>query len=137
MTGVNWIGVIVATIVTYLIGWVWYDMAFGQAWMDAMGLTKEEIAAMGNGPMMYGFLVNLLTCVGLGLIVPKFGNDLMGGVKAGLVAGLLFACTTAAMGFIYGGKPNSLIPIDLGYLVVMYVVGGAIIGALKFGKKAV
>lgn len=136
MKGVNWIGVVVAVIVTWLLGYLWYDMLFGEAWLKGMKMTEEQAAAMGMGPMIYGFLVNVLTCVGLGLLVPKFGDGLMGGVKTGLMAGIFFACTTEAMGFVYGGKDQSLIPIDFGYLMVMYVVGGAIIGALKFGKKA-
>lgn len=136
MTGVNWIGVIVACIVTWLIGWVWYDMLFGAAWMAAMKLTEAQIAAMGYTPMIFGFLNGLIACVGLGLLVPRFGGDLMGGVKAGLLAGIFFACTTEAMGFIYGGKDQALIPIDFGYLLVLYVVAGAIIGGLKFGGKA-
>jgi len=136
MKGVNWVGVAIATIVVWLIGYLWYGMLFAEAWMAAMNMTKESMDQSDMTPMILGFVNTLVTCVGLGLIVPKVEDGLMGGLKTGLMAGVFFACTTEAMGFIYGGKSQALIPIDFGYLLVLYAVAGAIIGGVKLGKKA-
>lgn len=136
MKGVNWIGVAIATVVSYLIGWVWFDMLFGVAWLAEMKMTEAQMAAMGNTPMILGFVNTLVTCIGLGLLVPRLGDTLMGGVKAGLLAAIFFAGTTSAMNYIYGGDSLTLLMIDAGYMLVMYAVAGAIIGGLKLGKKA-
>jgi hypothetical protein len=136
MKGVNWIGVVVATIVAYLIGWVWFDVVFGAAWMAEMHMTEAQVKAMGKMPMILGFVNTLVTCVGLGLLVPRLDDSLMGGLKTGLLAAIFFAGTTAAMDYIYAGASQKLLLIDVGYMLVMYAAAGAIIGALKFGKKA-
>ena len=136
MKGVNWIGVAVATIVVWLIGYAWYGMIFAEAWMKAMNMTKESMDSSDMTPMILGFVNTLVTCIGLGLLVPRLDDSLMGGLKTGLLTGIFFACTTEAMGFLYGGKAQSLIPIDFGYLLLLYAVAGAIIGGLKLRKKA-
>lgn len=136
MNGVNWVGVIIACIVTWLIGYVWYDMAFGATWLAEMKMTKEQAAAAGMTPMFLGLANGLVTCIGLGLLVPRLDNSLMGGLKTGLLAGVFFAATTSAMNYIYGGDSVTLTMINVGYLLVMYVVGGAIVGGVRFGKKA-
>ena len=137
LKSVNWVGVIVATIVVWLLGWLWYGMVFEAKWMALTGMTEADAAASGMTPMVLGFLNTLLTVIGLGLIVPRLGDGWMGGAKTGLLAGLLFACTTAAMGFIYTKQDTGLIPIDFGYLIVLYVVAGAIVGGLRMGKPSV
>lgn len=133
---VNWAGVVIAAVVVWLLGWLWYGMLFKTAWMAGTGMTEADAAAAGMSPMILGFINTLVAVLGLGLIVPRFGENWMDGAKTGLIAGLCFACTTAAMGFIYTKADRSLIPIDFGYLVVLYVAAGAIVGGLKLGRKA-
>jgi uncharacterized protein DUF1761 len=130
---VNWIGVIVAAIVMYMIGWVWYDMLFKAQYLGAM--PAQPNADMTKS-MIYGAINTLVAAIGLGIVVPRLGDGWMGGAKTGLIAAIFFAGTTEAMGFIYGGRPSSLIGIDFGYLIVMYVVGGAIVGGLRLGRRA-
>ena len=135
MKGVNWIGVVLAAVVSYLIGWVWFDPLFGAAWLAEMKMTEEQMAAAGAMPMILGFVNTLVTCVGLGLLVPRLEGTLMGGLKTGVLAAIFFAGTTSAMNYIYGGDSQKLVMIDFGYMLVMYAVAGAIIGGLKLGKK--
>ena len=43
LQNLNYIAVAVATIVSYVLGFTWYHWAiFGEAWANALGLTKEE-----------------------------------------------------------------------------------------------
>ena len=130
---VNWIGVIVAAIVIYVIGWLWYGMLFKAQYMAAM---PDAGAAMPTTTYVYGFINTLIAAIGLGLVAPRLGDGWAGGAKAGLIIGFFVACTTEAMGFIYGGRDMSLMPIDFGYLLVMYIVGGAIVCGLRLGRAA-
>ncbi len=41
--GLNWWAILVATVVAFGIGGLWYGPLFGQAWLKAMGKTEEEI----------------------------------------------------------------------------------------------
>jgi hypothetical protein len=129
---INWIGVIVAAIVIYLIGWLWYDMAFKAQYMAAM---PSQTGDMSTTVMIKGFVNTLIAAIGLGLIAPRLGDGWAGGAKAGLMLGFFFACTTAAMGYIYGAMPMSLFPIDMGYLLVSYAIGGAIVCGLRLGQR--
>ena len=60
----------------------------------------------------------------------------MEGLKTGLIAGVCFALMTSAYGFLYMTSPMGLLPIDWSHLLVVYAVGGAIIGGLKMKSKA-
>ena len=52
--------------------------------------------------------------------------------KAGLTAGVFFGLATMSLRFIYGDDNRGLIPIDGGYMLIQYVVSGALIGGLLF-----
>ncbi len=130
---VNWIGVIVAAIVMYVIGWLWYSMVFKAQYMAAM---PDAGAAMATTTYVYGFINTLVAAIGLGIVAPRLGDGWAGGAKAGLIIGFFFAATTLMMGYIYGDMPKSLMWIDLGYVLVMYIVGGAIVCGLRLGRTA-
>ncbi|MDO1560477.1 DUF1761 domain-containing protein [Brevundimonas sp. 2R-24] len=137
MKGVNWTAVVIAAIVMYLIGWLWYGMLFEAQWMALSGVTAEQMAQGGTTAMILGAVNSLVTAVGLGWAVPRLGGGgWVGGARTGFLIGLFFACTSLAYAFIYGGAPTGLIPIDGGHFLVIYTVGGAVIGGLKLGRSA-
>jgi hypothetical protein len=134
MRGVNWAAVVVAALVMQAIGFLWYGVIFEQQWIALSGVPAESASNTG---MMLGFVNTLVMAVGLGWAVPRMGGMSWGsGAVNGALLAIFFACTTAAMGFIYGGRDTGLIPLEFGYLIVVCLVGGAIIGGLKFGRSA-
>jgi len=43
LQSINYIAVAAATIASYLLGFAWYHWAvFGEAWANALGITKEK-----------------------------------------------------------------------------------------------
>ena len=43
LQNINYIGVAIATITSYVLGFGWYHWAvFGEAWANALGITKDE-----------------------------------------------------------------------------------------------
>lgn len=131
---VNWLGVIVATVVAFFIGFLWYGLIFEATWLELTGQTKSEDMSMM--PMVWGFAQTFVTMFGLGWFISKTGDGWMNGLKTGLVAGVCFALMTSAYGFLYGTAPQGLLAIDWSHLLVIYAVGGAIIGGLKMKPKA-
>lgn len=135
MKGINWLGVVVALVVGQALGFVWYGVVFQEQWMALSGITPTEDAA--NTAMAYGVVNQLVTAIGLGWAIAATGNtSFMGGAKVGLFAAVFFALTTEAQRFIYGGADTGLIPIDGGYLLVAYVLMGAVAGGVKMPAKA-
>ncbi len=131
----NWLGIIVATVVAFFMGFLWYGLIFEATWLELTGKTKSEDMSML--PMAWGFGQTFVTMVGLGWFIARGGSSgWMAGLKIGLVAGVCFALMTSAYGFIYETAPMGLLPIDWSHLLVIYALGGAIIGGLKMKPKA-
>lgn len=130
----NWLGIIVATVVAFFIGFLWYGLIFAEQWMALTGVTDES----GGDPMwmMLGLIQTFVTMAGLGWFIARDGAaGWMAGLKIGLVAGVAFALMTSAYGFIYQTSPMGLLPIDWSHLLVVYAVGGALIGGLRMKAK--
>lgn len=133
-TKLNWPGILAATVVAFFIGFLWYGLIFQEQWMALTGVTDE-----GGDPMwmLLGVVQTFITMVGLGWFIARDGGaGWMHGLKIGLVAGVCFALMTSAYGFLYMTSPMGLLPIDWSHLLVIYAVGGAIIGGLKMKPRA-
>ena len=130
----NWLGVIVATVVAFFVGFLWYGLIFAEQWMALTGVTDE---GSGNAMwMLLGVVQTFVTMVGLAWFIARDGAaGWMAGLKIGLVAGVCFALMTSAYGFIYQTSAMGLLPIDWSHLLVVYALGGAIIGGLKMKPK--
>jgi Protein of unknown function (DUF1761) len=68
---VNWIVVALCSFIPLVVGFLWYSkMLFGQAWMDASGMTMEK-AKSANMPKMLGitFVLGLIISSAMAPIV--------------------------------------------------------------------
>ncbi len=135
MSNMNWLGIIVAAVVAYFIGFLWYGVLFEAEWQALTGVVVEE-GKSDMTPMILGFFQTLVTMVGLGWFIGKIGGGWMGGAKVGLVAAVCFAIMTTAYAYLYEGAPMGLMKIDWSHLLLIYGIGGAIIGGLKMKAKA-
>ncbi|MDP1528572.1 MAG: DUF1761 domain-containing protein [Rhodoferax sp.] len=130
----NWLGIIVATVVAFFLGYLWYGLIFAEQWIALTGVSEE-----GGNPMwmLVGVAQTFVTMVGLGWFIARDGGSgWMHGLKIGLVAGVCFALMTSAYGFIYQTSAMGLLPIDWSHLLAVYAVGGAIVGGLRMKVKA-
>ncbi|MDP1629993.1 MAG: DUF1761 domain-containing protein [Caulobacter sp.] len=134
MKSINWIGVIAAVVVSQIIGFVWYGVVFEQQWLALSGVDPS---AGSNLAMALGVVQTAVVAVGLGWMTVRTGAaGWVGGAVQAFWICLFFALATMALRFIYGDDNTGLIPIDGGYMLVQYVVSGALIGGLRLGKAA-
>jgi len=133
------IAVIVAAILSFIIGGIWYARpVFGKAWMAALGKTEADMEAMRKqapkgfaGGLIGSFIASLVLAIFL-----EYGRlanvGLPGGVAGGLVVGFLvwfgFLMTTTVSGGIFEGRPGKLVGINVGYTLVSYLIMGLILG---------
>jgi len=130
--GMNWAGVILALIAGELLGMLWYGMLFEEQWVRLSGVTIPE-GADTTVPMLIGAVNTLVVVLGLAWLTARLGDtSWAAGARTGLIAGVVFACTTAALNFIYGQQDTGLVPIDFGYLLVLYAVSGALVAGVRF-----
>ncbi|MFA7263996.1 MAG: DUF1761 domain-containing protein [Caulobacter sp.] len=137
MKSINWIGVIAAVVASQAIGFAWYGYIFAAQWTQLSGMADAGMEGGGNLTYLYGALQNLVVAVGLAWLVVKTGaGGWIGGARTGLFACVFFALATYALRFIYGDDNPGLIPIDGGYMLIQYLVSGALVAGLKVGKAA-
>lgn len=135
---VHFLAVLVAGVVIFLLGGLWYSpVLFARKWTALMGKTEEELkAAAAASPVavMYlaAFLCGLVIALVLATIIGHFGSlSLIRGAKVGALCWLGFAATTSFATAIFSMTPKRLWLINSGYNLVSFVVAGAIIGAWK------
>lgn len=135
LQNISYIGVAVATVASYILGFVWYHWAvFGKAWAGALGLTKEE--ADNTEGLGGPFIISLIS----GFFKALFIAILMGVLNvSGLFAGLLFGAllaivfTATSLGYYNGfaRASSKLTLINAGHSIVEIALLGAIIGVFS------
>lgn len=143
---INWWAVIVAAVVSMIVGSVWYGPMFGKTWMKIMGvdpnMSKEQVKAaqksMG-GLYFLQFVLSILTVYILAHYTSMVQSTTTGmsavsvGIQNALWVWLGFIMPTVAGAAMWSGKSKklswSMFLISAGYNLVLFAIFGAILGA--------
>ncbi|HWZ82189.1 MAG TPA: DUF1761 domain-containing protein [Terriglobales bacterium] len=133
--GINIWGVLVASVATMVIGFLWYSpVLFARPWMRLMGYDpddKAKLAEMQKGAgKMYGitFVATVLSAVVLAKIIDLTSvNTILYGMKVGVGVWLGFVMTVQLTGALFTRQPMKLFLINTGYQLVCYMAMGAIL----------
>lgn len=124
---VNWLAILVSDLVLFLLGWLWYDVVFGNIWVAAM---REINPQAGMALSWYPFVVSLVSgfflAYGVALILKWRGRvGAFEGAWIGFAFGLLIFGTMTWMDYVYSGFGVTLGLINVGYVAIgMGIVGG-------------
>ncbi|MEM7098297.1 MAG: DUF1761 domain-containing protein [Pseudomonadota bacterium] len=124
----NWWAVLVATALAFVLGGLWYGPVFGQAWMNAIGKTEEDIE-----PTPMPFIVSFFTA-GITAVVLAMGISALSiagaidGAILGLAVGIGFIATAMASDTAFCGWGMRLFLIQAGYRVTYSILMGAVLG---------
>lgn len=125
--------VIVAAVSAFVVGALWYSSAlFGKAWMQAAGLNEEELQDRNMAEVFSAaFILELVMALNLGVFLNDPGTTMGWGIVAGFLAG--FGWVALGMGVISLFEKRSFryMLINGGYMVVSFMVMGAILGAWR------
>jgi hypothetical protein len=122
---------LVATILGFVLGALWYGPLFGTAWMRAAGIKIEDIQRDFNPVKTYGitFVLGFLASYVFGLFLgPNPGLSFA--VAAGAAAGVFWVATALATNYMFEGRRTSLIYINGGYHAVRFTLIGLAFGLL-------
>jgi hypothetical protein len=145
---INWLAVLVAGIVIFMLGGLWYSpILFAKRWIALQGRTEEEMraqAASANMPLMYAsaFITGLIIAAVLAIILAHISRDPViaepgGRISAahgaiiGFTCWLGFAATTSYATALFSGKPRQLWLIDSAYNLVSFVLAGIILAVWR------
>lgn len=110
---INYIAILVATVVQFIIGVVWYSFLFGKLWSKMHGcdqLTKEELQQMAKkmGPFYaLQFFITIITTFVLALFVAGLPEWNTYGIAFHLWLG--FVVPTQVSAVIFGGTEGKWI----------------------------
>ena len=133
----NYLAVLVTAVVGFLLGWLWYGLLFGQAWMAEMKITPEmvkEAQAKGGmaGDFIKGFVFTLLATFGLAALIAAHGSpNWKHGAAYGLFIGLFAPGVRKLNDAVWEKKSCKLQAINVGHELVFYAVLGAILGTWR------
>lgn len=124
-------GIIVGLFAMRAIGHIWYSpYLFGKAWLEASMREMREERSRAE-VLLYGLGINLMTSVGLWLLINIAGQG-NPTPTIGLIASLLawgaFSLPTGLMTVVFEERPLKLILINAGAQGLGYLVAGAVIG---------
>jgi hypothetical protein len=143
---INYLAVLVAAIVIFVLGGLWYSpVLFMKKWVALQNKTEEQMraeAAAANMPLMYtsAFVTALLTALVMAHLLGHFAvavdpnvmqPSAAHGAMFGFVCWLGFAAPTSYGTAIFSGKPKQLWLIDSTYNLVSFVLAGTILGAWR------
>ena len=127
--GVNYIAVAVATVAGYAFGSVYY-MLLGDAWMSALGKTKEEMKP-SPGPFIAAFICQGVMAFVLAGLIGHLGNEgytIVNGIISGAFCWFGFVVTSIIVNHGFQGASLKLTVIDSAHWLGVLVIMGAIIG---------
>src|SRR5438132_6448993 len=96
--GVNYLAVVVATVVALVIGFIWYSpRVFGNRWMAYLGTTQAQLGNPGPTGMLVGVVASLINAWALAVLALNLGGkSVTDGVLLGVLAWLGFMATITA-----------------------------------------
>jgi len=131
-TGINYLAVLVAAIVSMVIGSLWYSpVLFGNLWMHASGWTKEAMERERGKGMAGKYVGMFIGALIMSLVLAHFvqwtGVDTwLKGAVLGLVTTIGFIATAALGGPLFEGRKWSLYWINVFYYAVQLIIIGAL-----------
>jgi hypothetical protein len=134
-TEIHWIAILVAAVAGFGVGAVWYSVLFGKAWIEARGLTEEQIRAGGGNPaVLFGltFLLDLLMAFVLDHVLGTYGSTSLG--TAAMVAGgtaLGFVIPAMAVNYLFQQATMKHFLIDAGHWLAVFLVMGVALSLLS------
>ena len=138
---VNFLAVLVAAIVIFVLGGLWYSpFLFAKKWIALQGRTEEQEraqAAAANMPVMYvsAFVCSLVIALVMAHIMVHMASIMpvgaVHGAFFGFMAWLGFAAPTSYATAIFSGKPKQLWLINTSYNLVSFMLAGLILAAWR------
>lgn len=127
---INWLAVVVAALLGFVIGGLWYSpILFGRAWMSASGVTEDQVNA-GNKGKIFGFtflfLLIMSYCLAAFLAAPDI--TIATGALYGFLTGFGWIFFAIGVVALFELRSWRYILINGGYWTVTMTVMGAVLG---------
>ncbi len=134
---VNIFAVLVATILTFVLGAFWYSpVLFARQWMQAQGYTPEKLEEMKKKGLTRAYVGSALGYLVMAYVVALFATytnstTLAQGLWLGFLAWLGFAAPIGLTANLFSEKPIAAWVIDAGYQLAYLVIMGVLLSVWR------
>ena len=131
ISGQQWIGIAIGAVLYMVLSFIWYmPRVFGNAWMEAEGLTEDDLQGAGT-PVIYviTLVMAVVSNIVIALVLSNVGGGFGNGLAVGLMLGLGIAAMAIAPHYMFANK-SRLVWIQAGHATVLITVSGIVIGLL-------
>ncbi|MBI1393662.1 MAG: DUF1761 family protein [Alphaproteobacteria bacterium] len=132
--GLNIVGVLIASVAFYFVGFLLYGLLFADLWMSAQGIAEADFEGQNTGAYMAGgFLITALQVIGLGLTLGwRKAMDMGAAIRTAIILWAFFALPFSHYSYLYEPHHNpALLAIDAGHLLVGWVVSAIVLTLFK------
>ena len=130
---INFLAVIIAALSTFVLGGLWYSpLLFGKVWMRINNFSETDLATCSKARMFgWSFVFALIMSLNLAMFLAAPGTNLTWGIAAGALAGVGWVAMAIAIIGVFENRRWSYILINGGYMIVAFVLMGAILGVWR------
>lgn len=128
---INWIGVLIVTVLSFVLGAFWHSVLFNKAWTKDSGTIYNK-NNHGNPLNIFGLsaVLHIIAIIGLSLVIGKDASA-MDGLLKGLFVSLVWISTSIGVTYIFVGRSLRLFLIDAGFYVAFLSLAGLILGSMQ------
>jgi Protein of unknown function (DUF1761) len=113
---VNWLGVIVGTVASFLLGWLWYSpKLFGTKWAEGIGVELSSASSMPATAMVTQLIATFLLAWLVGITAGQ--NALLTTILIELT--IIFFLVSNGL---FAKKSNYAIGVEAGFVAAMTIV---------------
>ena len=129
---IKYLAVLVAAIVHWLLGGLWYGVLFKNKFMELIAWSPEKLQQMANQSevksLVIAFLMSLVFCYILAHFVQYTkASNAIGGLQTAFWLWLGFVVTTQLPTVIFEGRNPGLYLLNIGYQFVGCALAGVIL----------
>src|SRR2546422_2378916 len=134
---INILAVLVAAVLTFVLGAVWYSpILFAKQWMQAQGYTPEKLEEMKKRGVVRAYAVSVACYFVMAYVLALFASyttatSVVQGLWLGFLAWLGFTATTGLTGNMFSEKPIAAWVLDAGYQLAHLLLMGALLAAWR------
>ena len=129
---VNFLAVILATVLAFVLGAAWYSpLLFGRQWMAANGYTEDRLKEMQAGAGKLNGISAVcwfVMATVLALVAPHFGEGVGAMLHMALLLWFGFAATTGLTNNLFSDRPLRAWIIDAGYQIGVLTLMSTVLG---------
>lgn len=131
---INYVAVIVAAVVHFMMGGLWYGLIFGNIFVDIVG--REQLEKMAADSHWSQYLIAFFSSLVLVYILAHFvqftgSKTVAGGLQTAFWLWLGFVATTQISSVIFEQRRLGLYLLNIGYQLVACLICGAILAMWK------